>query len=749
MKRTIDLITPSDDCIESSAKRTVVTPPSNPLPAEKCQETTLRRNLVPSKKSVCDRNLFSFLERAGLKAKLLTHQLEAVRWWTKKEGLNSEGRGQISGGILADEMGLGKTLSCIASSLLGRLMDINCAVDENPKPTLVVCPKGLIKQWIFEILDKTNLNESDVHMYYGQAGRSIKEEVLSEKRFVITTYDTVSSVYKSLCNHKGEITQPLYKRGPLFGTCWNRIVLDEAHKIKNPKTKLNKSVCHLASTRRWCLTGTPYNNALSDLAAECKFIGIMPYGEAVWWQNATQEQLSQWRSQFLLRRTKSILSLPPITTILIRVSLTFDEFEFYNKIAQDAEANFDQFLRSSGVERRQMFQEILVWLLRLRQCCCDRLLLLGRGATLPFSNLSKANINRFIDKCNYCYSKIVRTTHQDVPDERVEPTKRRRTSRCIIKEEEDSEDDDDDSSFCDPMDIDTSQDSDGSRPYKNTNKVKGYCRFDCGHVFCVECGGKINVCTICKYEPAILTVRESNQEEKQDGEEEQDLSPPILLDGCFPHEKPKPTIKHAVSGYSSKTCRLMRELQQIFSSDGEAKIVIFSQWTSYLDLIENAIQNEFHIKDGVGFVRMDGDIINIESRNNLIQQFTNDPKIRILLTSLSCGGLGLNLICANYVILMDSWYNPFTELQAIERVHRIGQNRPVTVIKIVTRTEIDDALLEIQEKKKEQSKYCIQGQRGKITTTGLNIKEIQSILARLIESRKKRKAELQKIIVLE
>lgn len=105
-----------------------------------------------------------------------------------------------------------------------------------------------------------------------------------------------------------------------------------------------------------------------------------------------------------------------------------------------------------------------------------------------------------------------------------------------------------------------------------------------------------------------------------------------------------------------------------------SKVIVFSQWTSMLDLVEAALAVE-----GLPFRRLDG-TMTLAARDAQLSDFKQDPAVVVLLLSLRAASLGLNLVVANHVVLLDLWWNPAVEDQAIDRTHRIGQTRDVTVL---------------------------------------------------------------------
>ena len=104
------------------------------------------------------------------------------------------------------------------------------------------------------------------------------------------------------------------------------------------------------------------------------------------------------------------------------------------------------------------------------------------------------------------------------------------------------------------------------------------------------------------------------------------------------------------------------------------------------------------------YVYLDGKTPNRQSRVDLFQ---NDPSFSFFLISLKAGGVGLNLTAADYVIHLDPWWNPAVEMQASDRAHRIGQDKPVFVYKIIARDTVEEKILQLQEKKRDLVKNLI------------------------------------------
>lgn len=144
---------------------------------------------------------------------------------------------------------------------------------------------------------------------------------------------------------------------------------------------------------------------------------------------------------------------------------------------------------------------------------------------------------------------------------------------------------------------------------------------------------------------------------------------------------------------STKIEALLQELQMEHEADSEVKSLVFSQFCAMLDLIEFRLKRE-----GIPCVQLTGAMTAV-ARSNALYAFNNDPHLRVILISLKAGGEGLNLQAASRIYLMDPWWNPAAEMQAIQRAHRIGQRKAVKGVRFICSDTIEERILQLQEKK--------------------------------------------------
>ncbi|MBQ0061234.1 MAG: hypothetical protein KBT15_05620 [Bacteroidales bacterium] len=157
------------------------------------------------------------------------------------------------------------------------------------------------------------------------------------------------------------------------------------------------------------------------------------------------------------------------------------------------------------------------------------------------------------------------------------------------------------------------------------------------------------------------------------------------------------------NGSSSKIMAFESLVNGILSTEESPQILVFSQFTSFLKMIERKIK-EKEIK----YLYLDG-TTTIKQRANLVDQFQGG-KVSVFLISLQAGGVGLNLTAANHVILLDPWWNPAIEQQAVDRAYRIGQHRDVTIHHLISCNTIEEKIVRLQQTKNDMATALLTGQ---------------------------------------
>ncbi|PWA62436.1 helicase protein with RING/U-box domain-containing protein [Artemisia annua] len=627
------------------------------------------------------------------------------------------------------------------------------------KATLVMCPLIAVMQWVNEIDKFTTKGSNKVLVYHGP-GRA-KHKDFSQYDFVITTYSTAESEYrknimppKERCEWCGKMyhakkmkvhlqyfcgpgavktmkqskqnkkkgkldlklslakedasdeeedlkkaskknTKRQRKKGKsetggpsktpsgsgskssmssrLHSVKWTRIILDEAHYIKDRRCNTTRAVFSLESSYKWALSGTPLQNRVGELYSLVRFLQITPYSyyfckdcdckvldyspnsscpgcphksvrHFCWWNKNVANPIAnsghsdegrramillkdKVLKSILLRRTKkgraADLALPPRIISLRRDYLDITEQDYYESLYSESQAQFNTYVEAGTVMNN--YAHIFDLLTRLRQAVDHPYLVVYSKSAVARrleSNEPKSTDEQF---CGICH---------DVAEDSVVTS--------------------------------------------------------CEHLFCKSC---LIDFSASYGEPACPTC-----------------SKPLTVDFSANKEEDNPKPKKSVKGYkadsiinrirlenfqtSTKIDALKEEIRSMVERDGSAKGIVFSQYTSFLDLINYSLQ-----KSGVKCVALDGSM-SMSAREAAISRFTNDSECRVFLMSLKAGGVALNLTVASHVFLMDPWWNPAVEQQAQDRIHRIGQYKPIRVVRFVIENTVEERILNLQEKKK-------------------------------------------------
>ena len=659
----------------------------------------------------------------GMKVKLLPHQIDGVDWMVNKE----TGKKPTKGGILADDMGLGKTIQSIALIL------------SNPKPTaeelakkkmklpegvgkgtLVVAPLALIKQWEGELKDRVeDTHTLRVCVHHGpQRTKSYKE--LKKYDVVITTYQTLSS------EHAGS-SETL--RVGCFGVHWYRVILDEAHSIKNRNAKSTKAACELDAVYRWCLSGTPMQNNLDELQSLIHFLRIKPYCDLNEWRENIDRPMKNGKAglafrrlklvlkSFMKRRTKDILKqdgqqqkdgkkgsktakdpkfkIVARTVESVQAEFTQPEQEFYDRL----ESRTDRSLEMMMVGNKISYASALVLLMRLRQACNHPKLTgsdlsaesdAANGSQTP--SRKKLPVEDDMDSiANMLGGLSVETKKCDMCQIDLTP---REAANGAIR--------------CAECQEDLDKQTDQVKVVKKAKKEKRR---------------KLERKTVkAQRKQARRVVLDS--EDEDDADEDDEVSSSDVEDeddeaySSDDSDSSQPAIMQSTK---------IRHLLEILQQDSHThKYIVFSFFTSMLDLIEPFLRTA-----RIHYVRYDGKMRN-DAREASLSSLRSDPSTRVLLCSLRAGSLGLNLTAASRVVILEPFWNPFVEEQAIDRVHRLNQTEDVKVFKMTIKGTVEERILELQEKKRELAKLTIEGLggKGKAGAMALNLKDMMKLFRR-------------------
>ncbi|PWY83765.1 SNF2 family helicase/ATPase [Aspergillus sclerotioniger CBS 115572] len=712
----------------------------------------------------------------GLKVKLLPHQREGVNWMCDKETGRKRTKGVLpKGGILADDMGLGKTVQAIALMLSNRKPadglrrplsddeeDEDSGEEEEEdtrklppglsKSTLVVAPLALIKQWESEIMSKVeSSHRMRVLVYHGNA-RAKATDNLEDYDVVITTYGTLTSEHGAMDKNK--------KKSGIFSVYWYRIILDEAHTIKNRNAKATQASCALNAEYRWCLSGTPMQNNLDELQSLIKFLRIKPFNDLAAWKEQIMkpiangrgglaiERLQVYLKIFMKRRTKDVLkqnaNLKPgedgkqkkssgfqiVKREVIKVEADFmpGEMNFYQRLEQRTENSLEKMMGGEKVD----YAGALVLLLRLRQSCNhpdlvksdlakDKdILLQGAPSSSQQSSAKNDELDSMADlfgalsvvskKCDICQMAL---SKEEISDS---------NSRC--KE-------------CETA-LDTDLTSTGSK--KNKDDQKQY-------IDLTESPSTRRTEAQVRSRRNRRVVMDSDDEDEEDGEwlvpENQRGKSSLGTAGDTDDEDaeggdsdtesddegPESPSRKPTS-IRSRSREVESDDDDIYLNPGDGEDTILRRESSDHKFIVFSIE-PFLKRAGIGYARYDGGMRN-DLREASLNKLRNNSGTRVLLCSLRAGALGLNLTAASRVVILEPFWNPFVEEQAIDRVHRLNQTVDVKIYKMIIKGTVEERILDLQDRKRELANVTIE---GKTAAAKLTMKDMMALFGKDAESR--------------
>ena len=555
-----------------------------------------------------------------------------------------------SGGILSDDMGMGKTLEMIS------LLVTDSNVSSKSKTTLIVAPVGVMSNWSGQIAHHIKPDHAlRVLVYHGNNKKPMGANDFNDYDVVITSYGTLATEY--LPRGKKNPPSGLRSQG-LFSVHWRRVILDEGHIIRNPQTKSALAATNLVAHSRWVLTGTPIINNLKDLFSLVRFIGL----------TGGLERLEIFNSVLIRPLNQgdvnaSLLLQALMATICLRRK---KEMKFVDlKLPELSEYVHRIDFLDHEREKYEALQAEAKGLLNTVQ----RNQTNGKGQD-TYRHLLEVLL-RLRQVCN----------HWKLCGERVTSVLSALESQKVVDLTPENK-----KALQDMLQISIESREDCPICLENLHNPVITA---CAHVFGSECIERVietqHRCPMCRAEPLEL---------------ESLVRPAVDLG----ETTDQPDIDTDTS--SSKIEALLSILKASSKKPG-TKTVIFSQWTSFLNIIQAQLEaNRYK------YARIDG-TMRANQRDASLTALETDPECTIMLASLAVCSVGLNLVAANQVILADSWWAPAIEDQAVDRVHRLGQKKPTTVWRLVMNDSIEDQVLNIQAEKRKLMMTAFQEKTGK------------------------------------
>jgi len=533
--------------------------------------------------------------------------------------------------------------------------------------TLVVCNVSLVGQWIDEAKSKLK-DPGLVYSYHGQ-NRKRNALLLAKNAIVVTTY----SVLQSDANHHATKSKDPNYCAPCEQVRWWRIICDESHSVRDANTKNFKALVRLPAVNKWCVTGTPMNTTPRDLKTQLSFVGINNVdkmfsvfansmgvvfnpsggrrrGRGNYTNAAIGPFLFFMRNVMIrhaLTQTGSdshtgIMTLPPKVEKVIEIDFTEAERKEYDKIQEKAIKLYEQVKRRGNVSKQYL--RLTSALLPLRLSCS--------GGQIEEGQVTRKNVAVDDLKGNEFQHDLEEGTECSV---------------CLYPIEDPS------ATKCSPV----------------------------PHIFCKECiqsvfaGAASKPCPCCRSIIKASEMRDvipvPDESAKDETKETSEKKPE---EEKAPKKKKKnKELKDSDILFRSKFEMLLKELTRIRDEEPGSKSLVFSQFTSTLQWMKQELP-----KHGFQYKTLSGDM-SMEKRAEALRKFKSDPLTTIFLLSMRAGAAGINLTEANRVFLMEPAMNPALEAQAIGRVYRLGQRKPVTVIKMRMKNSFESRLVKVLKRK--------------------------------------------------
>jgi SNF2 family DNA or RNA helicase len=440
------------------------------------------------------------------------------------------------------------------------------------------------------------------------------------------------------------------------------------HTIRNSKSKFFLAVTKIRADRRLALTGTPFVNRAQDIYSLLSFLGMEPLDNRQIFQRAISQPLQNGQEIGLARlRTamgcvsirRSKHNIPQLKMVEKHVQLASVEFpkddkhkQVYDALYGTVRVAMEAILKDNDNALRN-YSSIFEKLLRLRQACCSALLLTPERREIAlkvWKQVSSGKMQQALsaEEGLALLEKLKGQFNQELPE-------------CGICLEE-------------------------------FDQAEGTILKSCSHVFCKNCIQQVLLkstgkCPYCRCEFCHADIV--------------DMSTAESVAAKIVEEEEMATNEF---GTPPKITALLQSIESTMKP--VEKGVIFSQFTTYLDVIGDKMREAGHT-----FVRIDCSVP-AQKRIECIQKFNAQDGPRFILCSLLASGTGINLTRGNHAFLMDCWWNEAMESQAMDRIHRINQTRTVNVTKFIMKGSIEERIVKMQQAKSMLAKGAMQKLTG-------------------------------------
>ncbi|KAK4104978.1 hypothetical protein N658DRAFT_513742 [Parathielavia hyrcaniae] len=579
----------------------------------------------------------------SISRQLKPFQLEGLAWMMAME------KTKWKGGLLGDEMGLGKTIQAV--SLI--MSDFPAK-----KPSLVLVPPVALMQWMTEIEAYTDGTLKTL-VLHGTNSKSKNLTIKDLKKYdvVIMSYNSLESMYRK--QEKGfKRKDGIFKeKSIIHQSDFHRVILDEAHCIKTRTTMTAKACFALKVTYRWCLSGTPLQNRIGEFFSLIRFLNVRPFAcylckqcpcSTLEWQmdednrctgcgHGGMQHVSVFNQELLNpiqkfgNRGNGAEAFKKLRILTDRIML--------RRLKKDHTDSMELPVKEINVERQFFGEE-----------------------ENDFANSIMTNGQRKFD--TYVASGVLLNNYANIFGLIMQMRQVADHPDLILKKNSEGGQNILVCSICD----EAAEDAIRSR---------------CKHDFCRTCVKSYLNSTPDPNCPRCHIPLSIDLEQPEIEQDEALVKKSSIIN----------RIKMENWTSSSKIELLVHELHKLRSDNASHKSIIFSQFTTMLQLIEWRLR-----RAGITTVMLDGSMTPAQ-RQASINHFMNNVDVECFLVSLKAGGVALNLTEASHVFIVDPWWNPAAEWQSADRCHRIGQTRPCTITRLCIEDSVESRMVLLQEKK--------------------------------------------------
>jgi DNA repair protein RAD16 len=548
---------------------------------------------------------------------LKSFQLQGLDWMTRQE------KTHYGGGLLGDEMGMGKTIQAV--SLI---------MSDYPQkqPTLVVVPPVALMQWSSEITDYTD-GKLKVLVYHGQNSKVKAMTTKDIKKFdvVMISYNSLESLYRKETKGWSRGEDIVKEDSPIHAITFHRLILDEAHSIKSRTTGVAKACFALKGTYKWCLSGTPVQNRIGEFFSLLRFLEVRPFAD--YFCKSCPCAILHWKLDDDHRCSNCKHSGMEHVSV-------FNQ-ELLNPLTQSD----DPKVRSDAMDKLHMITARIM-LRRVKRDYVSSMELPPKEVIVrsdffglierDFSSSIMSNTGRQFD--TYVSRNVVLNNYANIFGLIMQMRQVANHPDLLLRKSAEGGQNVHVCNICDEV-------------------AEDAIRSQCKHDFCRSCvksyihstesaGGEPD-CPRCHI-PLAIDLDQPEMEQDEEGVKKSSIVNRIKMEDWTS---------------STKIEMLIYELYKLRSKKQTLKSIVFSQFTSMLQLVEWRLR-----RAGFNTVMLDGSMTPIQ-RQRSIEYFMKNTDVEVFLVSLKAGGVALNLTEASRVFIVD----PYVHSHPLKRFCRLTQ----------------------------------------------------------------------------